>query len=48
MAALTTSQKRILNDAACKMIALHKEVTRLEEHLKGLRSLRSDQQTLGN
>jgi hypothetical protein len=34
MATLSASQKRILNDAACKMIALHKEVTRLEEHLR--------------
>ena len=31
---LTASQKRILNEAACKMIALHKEVRRLEERLK--------------
>ena len=33
-ATLTASQKRILNEAACKMIALHKEVRRLEERLK--------------
>ena len=34
MTTLTISQKRILNEAACKMIALHKEVRRLEERLK--------------
>ena len=33
MTTLTTRQKQILNDAADKMIALHKEVRRLEEHL---------------
>jgi hypothetical protein len=31
---LTTNQKRILDDAACKMIALHKEVRRLQELLE--------------
>ncbi len=34
MTALTPGQKRFLNDAACKMIALHKEVRRFEEHLR--------------
>jgi hypothetical protein len=34
MTTLTKSQKRILNDAASKMIALHKEVSRLEEHIR--------------
>jgi hypothetical protein len=34
MTTLTKGQKRILDDAASKMIALHKEVRKLEQHLR--------------